>query len=436
MVYNLTIYQDWDILKKRCVPQTSQEFVDSKQRLRAALRNIKTITEISQKNGYRKYMITEESTTLQRKERKKIQRSDSSSGLSCKEKYIQQKKKMNFRKERLPLKERNPVIKKEPIVKEVEKDVLSENNPLRIKKRKRAIAEEGNKVLSENNPLRIKKRKKAIAEAGNKVLSENNPLRIKKRKKAIAEAGNKVLSPSLHLETNGMLEVKEKGVEETIPRELLDILESNVHYGDIVIPKRRTKVSQEVWASSLELPAQLPRRSGRKKTLVSNVNNVEQQNHNSPASIPKVSTVNNVKQDETSSAQTSTITVSTVNVTQEPTSSVQTSEVSTLSTSNNGDEELASPASIPKKNTGEVQLLNLKDEKELLQRILKSNCEQKVPPDWDFESFDEYLIDPEENSSPLGEKTFDNDESAICPPGNVGLKYFGHISEEIWNRNK
>ncbi|GFR25810.1 hypothetical protein TNCT_162331, partial [Trichonephila clavata] len=59
MVYNLTIYQDWDILKKRCVPQTSQEFVDSKQRLRAALRNIKTITEISQKNGYRKYMITD-----------------------------------------------------------------------------------------------------------------------------------------------------------------------------------------------------------------------------------------------------------------------------------------------------------------------------------------------------------------------------------------
>ncbi|GFV33328.1 hypothetical protein TNCV_1498481 [Trichonephila clavipes] len=129
----------WDILKKRKVPQTSQEFVDSKQRLRAALRNIKTIKEIGRKNGSRKYMITdlnkqrneikaeeessltsltrnkikteEESATLPRRNKKKIQSvklyddQDSSSGFSFNEKYTEQKKKkMNPRKKRLPLK--------------------------------------------------------------------------------------------------------------------------------------------------------------------------------------------------------------------------------------------------------------------------------------------------------------------------------------------
>ncbi|GFY68560.1 hypothetical protein TNIN_79211 [Trichonephila inaurata madagascariensis] len=372
----------WDILKKRSVPQTSQEFVDSKQRLRAALRNIKAIEEVNRKDGCRKYMITD--LYKQRKEMKaeeftSLTRNKSGDQeSSSKEKYIKQKKKMNPQKKRLPLKERNPVIKnpvikkkpvikEELIVKEVEMEVLSENNPV-IRKMSCGIKEE----------------------------------------LIVEEIVNEVLSASSHLETDG--KVINRPTKRKLPRSLLGILETNWNDRDYVTPKRKTKVSQ-----------------------ISTVNNVKHE-QTSSAQVSKIteSSVNNVKQ-EPSSAQTSETTLLIVNNVEEQKQN-SAAGIPKASTSNNSDEELAFPACDPKKNTREVQLLNLRQEKELLERNLKSNCEQKVPPDLDFERFDEYLIDPEENSSQLEDETLNNDNSTGCPAEN--FRCYGYISPEVWNRNK
>ncbi|GFW75423.1 uncharacterized protein TNCV_4190751, partial [Trichonephila clavipes] len=73
---------------------------------------------------------------------------------------------------------------------------------------------------------------------------------------------------SSHLETDG--KVINRPTKRKLPRSLLGILENDLDYHDYVTPKRKTKVSQEVWASSLALPAQYSRKSGQRKTLLDN----------------------------------------------------------------------------------------------------------------------------------------------------------------------
>ncbi|XP_055952522.1 peptidyl-prolyl cis-trans isomerase 1-like isoform X2 [Argiope bruennichi] len=49
----------WDTLKGRPIPRKHQEFVDSKQRLRAALRNLKNIEDLPSSGEYRRYQIND-----------------------------------------------------------------------------------------------------------------------------------------------------------------------------------------------------------------------------------------------------------------------------------------------------------------------------------------------------------------------------------------
>ncbi|XP_035206096.1 uncharacterized protein LOC118181132, partial [Stegodyphus dumicola] len=51
------VFIAWDRLKNRPPPKTPADYVNSKQRLRAALRNMRTIEEVSATGGYRKYRI-------------------------------------------------------------------------------------------------------------------------------------------------------------------------------------------------------------------------------------------------------------------------------------------------------------------------------------------------------------------------------------------
>ncbi|GFV33316.1 hypothetical protein TNCV_1498361 [Trichonephila clavipes] len=140
---------------------------------------------------------------------------------------------------------------------------------------------------------------------------------------------------------------------------------------------------------------------------VSTVNKAENQSQNFPASIPKVSSVNNVKQEPSSSTQTSESTVLTVNNVEEQKQN-SVASIPKASTSNNSDEELACDP--------------------------KSNCEQKVPPDLDFQLFDEYMMDPEEICSQFEDETLSHDSSTGCP--SEDFRFYGYICPEVWNSTK
>ncbi|XP_054720910.1 muscle M-line assembly protein unc-89-like [Uloborus diversus] len=51
------VFIGWDIFKGRRTPKTPLDFVDAKQRLRAAFRNLKTVEHVQMKKGYRGYRI-------------------------------------------------------------------------------------------------------------------------------------------------------------------------------------------------------------------------------------------------------------------------------------------------------------------------------------------------------------------------------------------
>ncbi|GBN45813.1 hypothetical protein AVEN_67873-1, partial [Araneus ventricosus] len=232
----------WDQLKGRPVPQTHQEFVDSKQRLRAALRNLRTIEDVPSNDVYRRYRITD----------------------------LLEIRVKTGRKEEIP--EIKTEVKDIPVLPrrrgrrkvKVEKCMYTDDDSFESwtecikppRKPRRPV-----------NPRRIA----CLKEIGRSTTEESERHLEQKISPVPTKETGAVPKIKVVAAENPRLErspKKETNAKPKLPRSLACILDSqNINYDRSIGPRRTTKVSQEVWASSLGIKQEEPTYSPAEKQM-------------------------------------------------------------------------------------------------------------------------------------------------------------------------
>ncbi|GBN45749.1 hypothetical protein AVEN_8891-2, partial [Araneus ventricosus] len=232
----------WDQLKGRPVPQTHQEFVDSKQRLRAALRNLRTIEDVPSNDVYRRYRITDLLEI-----RVKTERKEEIPEIKTEVKDIPV---LPRRRGRRKVKVEKCMYTDDDSFESWTECIKPPRNPRRpVNPRKIACLKEIGRSTTEESERHLEQKispvptKETGAVPKIKVVAAENP-RLERSPK------------------------KETNAKPKLPRSLACILDSqNINYDRSIGPRRTTKVSQEVWASSLGIKQEEPTYSPAEKQM-------------------------------------------------------------------------------------------------------------------------------------------------------------------------
>ncbi|GBN47946.1 hypothetical protein AVEN_247657-1, partial [Araneus ventricosus] len=259
----------WDQLKGRPVPRTHQEFVDSKQRLRAALRNLRTIEDVPSNDVYRRYRITDLLEI-----RVKTGRKEEIPEIKTEVKDIPV---LPRRRGRRKVKVEKCMYTDDDSFESWTECIKPPRNPRRpVNPRKiaclkeigecsKSVSQPSEKNSPIENPGPSNFKRSTTEESERHLEQKISPVPTKETgavpKIKVVAAENPRLERSPKKETNA---------KPKLPRSLACILDSqNINYDRSIGPRRTTKVSQEVWASSLGIKQEEPTYSPEEKQMVS-----------------------------------------------------------------------------------------------------------------------------------------------------------------------